>query len=69
VLRTGYGAVVARSYGGWGYRRRGKLVSALVASGEAVDVLCRDGSRFVFSAKDPTLAEHVADVLRGASAQ
>ncbi|WP_422933396.1 hypothetical protein [Sinomonas sp. P47F7] len=69
VLRAGYGAVVARSYGGWGYRRRGKLVSALVASGEAVDVLCRDGSRFVFSAKDPALAERVADVLRGAAAQ
>ncbi|MEA5455286.1 hypothetical protein SPF06_11200 [Sinomonas sp. JGH33] len=69
VLRAGYGAVVARAYGGWGYRHRGKVVSALVSSGEAVDVLCRDGSRFVFSAKDPAIAEHVADVLGGAPAK
>jgi hypothetical protein len=68
VLRAGYGAVSARAFGGWGYRRRGKLVSALVASGEAVDVLCRDGSRYVFSARDPAIAEHVADVLGGTSA-
>jgi hypothetical protein len=68
VLRAGHGAVSARAFGGWGYRRRGKLVSALVASGEAVDVLCRDGSRYVFSAKDPAMAERVSDVLGGPSA-
>lgn len=68
VLRAGYGAVSARTFGGWGYRRRGKLVSALVSSGEAVDVLCRDGSRYVFSARDPAIAERVADVLGGTAA-
>ncbi|KHL00416.1 hypothetical protein [Sinomonas humi] len=69
VLRAGAGAVSARSYGGWGYRKHGKLVSALVASGQAVDVLCRDGTRYVFSAKDPALAEHVAEVLGGPAAK
>ncbi|WP_138443477.1 hypothetical protein [Sinomonas susongensis] len=69
VLRAGAGAVSARSYGGWGYRKRGKLVTALVASGQAVDVLCRDGSHYVFSAKDPALAEHVAEVLGGPAAK
>jgi hypothetical protein len=33
-----------------------------------VDVLCRDGTRYVFSAKDPAIAERVSDVLGGTSA-
>ncbi|BCT76483.1 hypothetical protein SCMU_23250 [Sinomonas cyclohexanicum] len=67
VLRTGFATVAARSFGGWGYRRRGRSVSVLAASGEAVEVILDDGRHATFSGRDGDTARRVVDVLRAAS--
>ncbi|GAB4100245.1 hypothetical protein [Sinomonas halotolerans] len=67
VLRAEARRVAAREFGGWGYRRRGRETSVLVASGDAVDAVLDDGRRVVFSARDPETAARVVEVLRAAS--
>ena len=67
VLRAAAQTVAARTFGGWGYRRKGQSVSVLVASGEAVEVILDDGRRATFSGRDGDTARRVVDVLREAS--
>lgn len=67
VLRAGAETVAARRFGGWGYRRSGKVISVLAASGEAVEVILDDGRRATFSGRDGDTARHVVDVLRAAA--
>ncbi|MDQ4492359.1 hypothetical protein RBS60_19365 [Sinomonas sp. ASV486] len=67
VLRAGAETVAARRFGGWGYRRKGPVVSILAASGEAVEVVLDDGRRLTFSGRDGDTARRVVDVLRAAA--
>lgn len=67
VLRAGAETVAARSFGGWGFRRKGQSVSVLASSGEAVQVILADGRRATFSGRDGDTARRVVDVLRAAS--
>lgn len=67
VLRAGFETVAARTFGGWGYRRKGHAISVLVASGEAVEVILDDGRQATFSGRDGDTARRVVDVLRTAS--
>ena len=67
VLRAGARDVVAREFGGWGYRRRGADTSVLVASGRAVEVILEDGRRYTFSGRDAETSQRVVEVLRASS--
>ena len=67
VLRATSRDVAAREFGGWGYRRRGGVVSVLVASGRAVEVLLDGGRRCAFSGRDAETSQRVVEVLRAAS--
>ncbi|GAB3284838.1 hypothetical protein GCM10027449_29240 [Sinomonas notoginsengisoli] len=67
VLRAEFEIVAARNFGGWGYRRKDRTVSVLVASGEAVDVILDDGRQATFSGRDGDTGRRVVAVLRAAS--